>query len=258
MKIMTWGNLKCHISVFVHITEAERYIVYKSGVDCVVVVSCSLSVVVRCWSASMCGRILPFCFQTINMSIQSHCYLKASRSRWFAQPGGDLGNVLAFLFSGLESHCAPVPCCPSELFGHCPNFRLCSSPQSLCFTESQTFLLHFPSDRNMALQFKTSKERMSNTIPCRQLPSHSAAHTTDRRGTITVQHFVLLLWTLLLTFFCQILHFFHPHTFPLTCFLHQFVLLPLPARLKTRRRPWRRPKPTPLSLWPAWPTRSMP
>lgn len=160
---------------------------------------------------------------------------------------------------GIPVFWARIPLCTClMLFGHCPNFRLCSSPQSLCFTESQTFLLHFPSDLNMALQFKNSKERMSNTIPCRKLPSHSAAHTTDRRGTITVQHFVLLLWTLHLTFFCQILHFFHPHTFPLTCFLHQFVLLPLPARLKTRRRPWRRPKPTPLSLWPAWPTRSMP
>lgn len=184
----------------------------------------------------MCGCILPFCFQTINMSVQSHCYLKASRSRWLAQPGGDLGNVLAFLFSGLESHCAPVPCCPSELFGHCPNFRLCSSPQSLCFTESQTFLLHFPSDRNMALQFKNSKERMSNTIPCRKLPSHSAAHTTDRRGTITVQHFVLLLWTLTPYFLLPNSSFLPPTHISTDLFFTSVCYSPSPCQAQDKKK----------------------
>lgn len=41
----------------------------------------------------LCVAVLSlFCFQTINMSIQSFRYLKASRNRWFVQPGGDLGS----------------------------------------------------------------------------------------------------------------------------------------------------------------------
>lgn len=51
---------------------------------------CKINLPVYCCVGSVCGSVSLFCFQTINMSIQSHCYLKASRSRWFAQPGSIL------------------------------------------------------------------------------------------------------------------------------------------------------------------------
>lgn len=105
---------------------------------------------------------------------------------------------------------------------------------------------------------KTAKRGCQILFPVENCPL--TLQLTQLIGEEQLQYSILSCFygPLHLTFFCQILHFFHPHTFPLTCFLHQFVILPLPARLKTRRRPWRRPKPTPLSLWPAWPTRSMP
>jgi len=40
-----------------------------------------------------------------------------------------------------------------------------------------------------------------------------------------------------------------------TCGISFFLTL---FRHKTRGKLWRRPKPTPPSLWPAWPIRSMP
>lgn len=45
---------------------------------------------------------------------------------------------------------------------------------------------------------------------------------------------------------------------PIQLVFYLSLPLSLSARLKTRRRPWRRPRPTPPSLWLAWPTRSMP
>lgn len=169
---------------------------------------------------------------------------------------GILRNVLAFLLTGLNSHHAPVPCRPSELFGsYC-----CPIPG--CFASTKTFPF---ADHKLLFTFPQLLKRLRTNGPVKQsslaaesCPLSPLIHT-DKRVTMRAQHFRLGLYLISL---CQLLHFIHTYILPLIVLTYvvssSLSLLPLSARLKTRRRPWKRPRPTPPSLWPAWPTRSMP
>lgn len=92
-----------------------------------------------------------FCFQTINMSIQSLCYLKASRNRWFAQPGGDLGSY------EMSWHSCSLGSSPSMHLSHAVHLSY-SEDIVVQFQGALYRQSHFPTDLNGALQFENSRE----------------------------------------------------------------------------------------------------
>ncbi len=123
-------------------------------------------------------RVAPlslFCFQTINMSIQSLCYLKASRNRWFGQPGGDLG------LHEMSWHSCSLGSTPAMHLSHVVRLRYSevivvqfqAALHPVIPFEKPKLLFTFPLELNVALQLKNSGDWMvlSNTVPCGKLPS---------------------------------------------------------------------------------------
>lgn len=143
------------------------------------------------------------CFQAINMSIQSLCYLKASRNRWFVQAGGDLGPY------EMSWHSCSLGSTPTTHLSHVVHW---SYSEVIVVTPSENPKLLFPS-----LQILTglcSLKTVENEWSCQiQKAAFSLTTHTDGRVIMRVQHFSLEFFeAYILTFLCQP---FHPPTLPL-------------------------------------------
>lgn len=171
---------------------------------------------------------------------------------------------------GIPVHWAQLPPCTCSMLSIWVIRKLLLSiSRLLCIhkvipSENPKLLFTSPQILTGLNSLKTVENEWSCQI---QIPAESCpltpAHTTDRKATMRVQHFLLSFLKLIIYFPVPASPFVpptHPSTdFSDLCFLFLTVILSsLSARLKTRRRPWKRPRPTPPSLWPAWPTRSMP